>query len=164
MDLRGGLGAHGQGDAAELLWGDDGGEGVLHPHGLGLVLCANTRLFVLPPYSLKLNGYVERAPGACGGVLRRGVDGRRWTPSLRRRATLQHRMLHQSLGWHTPTDHLLQHHQAMPHSSLIENKGIDTKPRACIVNTVGFPDVARPTAPALMADSARMAMYDRNPY
>ena len=76
------------------------------------------RLFVLPPHSPKLNGYVERGHRTHQEEFYEFYDGE-WTvaaltPALNRHERRYNtKRPHQSLGWLSPLEYLLQHHQPM---------------------------------------------------
>ena len=80
------------------------------------------RLFVLPPHSPKLNGYVERAHRTHNEEFYQFYEGE-WTvaaltPALRRwERCYNTQRLHQSLGWLTPAEYLLQRQPGtVPHA------------------------------------------------
>ncbi len=76
------------------------------------------RLFVLPPHSPKLNGYVERGRRTHQEEFYEFYDGE-WTVAaltpeqLRWERCYNTERPHQSLGWLSPRDYLLQYHPQM---------------------------------------------------
>ena len=77
------------------------------------------RLFVLPPHSPKLNGWVERAHRTHQEEFYAFYEGawtvKELTPALlRRERHYNTQRLHQSLGWRTPAEYLLQRRQGTP--------------------------------------------------
>ena len=73
------------------------------------------RLFVLPPHSPKLNGYVERAHRTHQEEFYEGEGTvAALTPAQRRwERCYNTECPHQSLGYRTPLEYLLQCHQGM---------------------------------------------------